>query len=165
MFSRSLKTSSLISMTFSWWELTRQGMLFIWWNAKPVSRLSKSLLQVKNPTWLLCRVALTICSRTPIYSKGRNNIICECESVFSTGLETNLVDNDDLFKFTSDGWTGADLIFFTLLPSRVNVRRRYDGASGTHLADAEWSTKCQMQWRLHLHSWEDGESGCLNVLL
>ena len=46
-----------------------------------------------------------ICSRT--WFTSRNSIVCECESLFFTGLETNLVDNDDLFKYKSGGWTGA----------------------------------------------------------
>ena len=41
------------------------------------------------------------------------NRVCKRRFVCYSGLETNLVDNDDLFKYTSNGWTGANIIILS----------------------------------------------------
>ena len=91
--------------------------------------------------------------------------------MFYTGLETNLVDNDDFFKYKSDGWTGEkkpyilDSKLKSSLVSGVNVRGRISERSDRDNGDGRAGER-QVQQRLHIHSSEDGENtSYLSLLL
>ena len=97
-------------------------------------------------------------------------LLIETWPLFYTGLETNLVDNDDFFKYKSDGWTGEkkpyilDSKLKSCLVSGINVRRRisewFDRDDGNGRAGER-----QVQQRLHIHSSEDGEKTSYLLLL
>ena len=87
------------------------------------------LMECQAGGWNLpSKIYLILMSRTLL---SLVQLLIEKWPLFYTGLETNLVDNDDFFKYKSDGWTGEKKTLHPWLQIEI-MSRQWNQRAPTH---------------------------------